>query len=258
MKVISFNIGIKIDNSADVVKYLQSSNADIVCLQEAVRPLESSVPSIYRSEEIIRKSLEKDYPHCFFAPEWVVDKTYGENGIIGRDFGGMVEQGKLILSKYPIVHGYDYFYFKTYEFDRDRTNFYKGNDHSRSLQVCEIDVNGTVIQIGNVHGFHSKDKLDTERTIMQSNFIVEKLTLKNLPTILLGDFNLAPNTKSINILNEEYSNMNNTFNITRTRSEGREMVDFIFVNKAVSARSLSLDKTDISDHYPLTLEVEVS
>jgi endonuclease/exonuclease/phosphatase family metal-dependent hydrolase len=124
MKVVSFNIGIKIDNTRAVINYLENTGADIICLQEAMRPLQASVFPLYRSAKDIIEALESEYGHYFFAPEWVADKTYGKDGSI-RDFGGMVEQGKLVLSKYPILRGYNYFYFKSYELDRDRSRFYE-------------------------------------------------------------------------------------------------------------------------------------
>ena len=99
MKIISFNIGIKIDNAKEVTNYLLKQDVDVICLQEVMRPLENEVFPIYRSEEIIRETLKKDYPYYFFAPEWIADMFYEPGGLSNRIFGGMVEQGKMILSK---------------------------------------------------------------------------------------------------------------------------------------------------------------
>ena len=258
MKIISFNIGIKIDNSVQVGEYLKTQQADIVCLQEVMRPLEPSVYAIFRSEETIRDILKDKYPFYFFAPEWVANKHKkhvrpNEKGV--REFGGMVEQGKLILSKYPIVHGYNYFYHKNYEFDFDRTNFYNGDDHGRALQVCEIEVDGKIIQVANVHGTYSSDKLDSERSIKQSQFILSKLQAKNLPSILLGDFNVLPTTESIGLINKNYNNINNTFRISRTVPSGK-MIDYVFLSKELIAGKLVVEEIGISDHYPIILEVE--
>ena len=256
MKIISFNIGIKIDNAKASAEYLKDKKADIICLQETVRPLEEGIVPIFRSEEIIINFLKKDYPYYFFAPEWVADK-FTKNNEIYKDFKGMVEQGKLILSKYPIIHGYNYFYHKNYEFDCNRTNFYEGNDHGRALQVCEIDINGNVIQIGNVYGTYTMDKKDTEKTIEQSEFILKKLKSKNLSTILLGDFNILPDTKSVQILNKEYQNLNDVFNVSSTRQDKKMVIDYIFIDKNFLAKNLSIDMIDISDHYPLIVELDL-
>jgi len=255
MKIISFNIKIDLDNAKKVVEYLEAQNADIICLQEVIRPLDDKVFSVFRSEEIIKNYLKKDYPYYFFAPEWVANKHIFENRDV--NFGGMVEQGKLILSKYPIKHGYNYFYNKNYEFDCDRKEFFKGDDHGRTLQICDIEVNGKLIQVANVHGLYSSDKLDTKKTLLQSEFILGKLKERKIPTILIGDFNLLPNSESIKILNKEYKNLNNSFNITSTRPKD-QIVDYVFIDANFSANSLVVDKLDISDHYPLIVELEFS
>jgi endonuclease/exonuclease/phosphatase family metal-dependent hydrolase len=209
---------------------------------------------MYRSEETIRQALQKTHPYYFFAPEWVADKHTRGRGLAIRDFGGMVEQGKLILSKYPIVHGYNYFYYKNYEFDCDRANFHEGNDHGRALQVCEINADETIFQLGNVHGSYSAEKKDTERSLHQSKFIIEKLKQKNLPTIILGDFNVLPDTQSIAAIEQKFTNQNKLFNITSTLPNGK-MIDYIFLSKEFSAKELSAGNTDISDHYPLIIEI---
>ncbi|MDD5721547.1 MAG: endonuclease/exonuclease/phosphatase family protein [Candidatus Pacebacteria bacterium] len=255
MKIISFNIGIRIDNAKTIAEYLKSQNADIVCLQEAVRPLDKNVFHTYRSEEFIREYFEKEYPHYFFAPEWVAD-CFLKEGKVDRNLGGMAEQGKLILSKFPIIHGDNYFYYKVYEFERDRTHFWEGDDHGRSLQVCEIDVNGKTIQLGNVHGSYSKNKMDNERSLAQSDFIVKKLKEKKLPTILLGDFNALPETESISKINKVYKNLNQEFNISATRLKGQN-IDYVFINDSFKANSLIVDIVNISDHYPLIADLEL-
>ena len=257
IKIISYNIGIKIDNASQVAGYLETQKADIICLQEVMRPLESNVLKLYRSGEEILDSLKKDYPYYFFAPEWVADKFIKSTGGGDRDFGGMVEQGKLILSKYPITHGYNYFYYKNYEFDRDRTKFYAGDDHGRALQVVEAKVNNMQIQIGNVHGSYSTDKIDTEKSLAQSQFIIKKMQERELPSILLGDFNVLPDTKSISMLNEKFENLNKVFNITSTRPDGK-MIDYIFISKELKPKSLGVDNIDASDHYPLMAEIKFS
>ena len=263
MKIISFNIGLKIDNSAAVAEYLLGSDADIICLQEVVRPLEPSVFPIYRSEKFIREKLKAVYPYYFFAPEWVADKLINKDNV--RDQGGMAEQGKFILSKYPIVYGANYFYHKVYEFTRDRTRFHEGDDHGRTLQLCEIDANGNIIQIGNVHGLYSEDKQDTERSKTQNTFILEKLRERIMPTILLGDFNLAPETESMALVDKEYENLIKKFGILETRPDfGKRpgmkytAVDYIFVSHHLAAKNCMTDLTEISDHYPIIAELDFS
>jgi endonuclease/exonuclease/phosphatase family metal-dependent hydrolase len=264
MKIISFNISIAIDNARAVAEYLKKQDADIVCLQEVMRPLESGVLPMYRSSETIVESLKKIYPYYFFAPEWVADMFYEPAGKPNRIFGGMAEQGKLILSKYPITHGYNYFYNKNYEFDRERRDFYQGNDHGRALQIANIDIAGKIIQIANIHGTYTKDKKDTERTMKQSEFVLEKMKINKLPAIILGDFNLLPDTRSIALVNNEYKNLIDIFKIKQTRSDKdseftskRNVIDYVFADHAFDLKNLKIEENQISDHYPLIAELEL-
>lgn len=256
MKIISFNIGIKINNSDKVVEYLRSQAADIICIQEAMRPLAASVHPMYRSAETIIQGLP-EYPYYFFAPEWVADKLTDTTGVIKRDFGGMVEQGKLILSKYPIIHGYNHFYYKAYELDSDRTNFYEGNDHARALQIADIAIGDRIIRFANVHGTYSADKLDTQRSLAQSNAIIERLKIDPLPTILLGDFNLQVLTTSMAAIEREYENINKKCNVSVTRPDGTA-IDYIFTTPDILVNDLHVDVNEISDHYPLIADIDFS
>ena len=265
MKILSFNICIKIDNADKVAEYLKDTNADIICLQEVMRPLEDSVISMYRAEEVIRKYLKNDYPYYFFAPEWVSDIHFGPDNVPDRIFGGMAEQGKMILSKYPIFHGYNSYYIKDYEFDRDRGSFAGGVDHGRALQVCEIDLDGKLIQIGNVHGTYTKEKVDTDKTILQSKFILEKLSKKDLPTILVGDFNLLSTTESMKMISGRYHDLMSDYNIktTRPQKEGRSgpqdaVIDYIFIDNNFRTQNLNVELNDISDHYPVIVDFKLS
>lgn len=256
MKLISFNVGIRIDNTDAVVEYLKQQQADIICLQEVVRGFPPVADPVYRSEEIIRTALQNDFPYYFFAAEWTADKLVSAIEHKNRNFGGMVEQGKMILSKYPILHGYNYFYHKVYEFDSDRTNFDTGNDHGRSLQIAELEINGKIIQLANVHGIYSSKKDDSERSLAQSRFIVETLQKKDLPTIIAGDFNVAPETESIAVVNKAFRNLNQEFSTGATRPNG-QVIDYFFASQEIPVKSLSVEVTDISDHYPVICEINI-
>lgn len=53
MKLISFNIGIKIDNSKKIGEFIQTQKPDIVAFQEIVRHLDDSVFKMYKSKSDI-------------------------------------------------------------------------------------------------------------------------------------------------------------------------------------------------------------
>lgn len=78
--------------------------------------------------------------------------------------------------------------------------------------------------------------------------------------ILSGDFNLAPNSKSLQMISKYYSNLILKYHIKTTRNaivSIKDPVDNIFVNKKVKVRSLKAPMNYASDHLPLVMDFEV-
>ena len=111
MRLISLNIGIKIDNSEKIGKFIKSQKPDIVAFQEIVRHFDESVFEMYKSKAHIEKIIGKMLPYSFFGPQFITD-ALRKNGKIHRDFNGFIEQGNEILSKFPIVSAVNEHYYK--------------------------------------------------------------------------------------------------------------------------------------------------
>jgi endonuclease/exonuclease/phosphatase family metal-dependent hydrolase len=262
MKLISLNVCIKIDNSKKVAEFLDAQNPDIVALQEVMRHFDEEVFDMYKSKANIEKIIGKKLPHAFFGPLWIT-KLFMKDGLVHRDFGGFVEQGNEILSKFPIAVGSNEHYYNNYSTWTDVSKFRK-DDHSRAVLIAELDVDGKPLRIINLHGLYSEDKLDTARTLHQSEVILEILKRKDIPTIIAGDFNLFPNTKSIQMINEKMRNLISEYKIKSTRPDfddgldtGNNVVDYIFVNDKIKVNDFKVIDTDVSDHLPLVLDFDI-
>ncbi len=263
MKLISFNIGIKIDNSKKIGEFIKSQGADIVAIQEMIRHFDESVFDMYKSQEHIKNIIGKKLPFSFFGPQWIAD-AMRKNGKMHRDFNGFVEQGNEIISKYPILNATNEFFHKNYSLELEWANFHT-EDHPRCVQIAELDVNGKRMQILNLHGLYSRDKQDSERTIKQCTYVLDAAKRKDIPTIIVGDFNLFPDTKSIGILNKEFRNLIEEYKIVSTRpsfddgtDKGDNVVDFIFVHDQIKVNNFEVFETNISDHLPLILDFEIN
>jgi len=84
------------------------------------------------------------------------------------------------------------------------------DDHSigSNLQYSRLRSKDSDFLIANVHGFWLKgNNRDTEERVTQSKKIVSLLSRFNEPKILCGDFNLAPHTRSIGMLEDHMSNL---------------------------------------------------
>jgi len=130
-----------------------------------------------------------------------------------------------------------------------------------------VNIRNKNLNILNVHGMWSPgEKLDTEVRIKQSEKIIEMLGKVEGEFVVIGDFNLEPNTQSIEMLSAKYINLNRKFGITDTRGSkskyfGREdyqsYADYVFCSKNLENKILSLEAPDamVSDHRPMILEL---
>ena len=259
MKLLNLNIGIKIDNTKEVIDLIKKEEADICTIQEAMNGIEDSCFEMYKSKNEIEKI--KEYTYNAFAPLFIA-KGITKDGEVTRDFGGDAEQGSLILSKYEIKEHYNQFYYNEYRYEYDATEF-REKDWCRSIQNSIVNINGKDIQIINVHGIWNKGKIGDERTIAQSKFILDKIRL-DIPCIVVGDFNLLPETESIKMINEKMRNLIEEYNIKTTRpsfddglDKGNLVCDYIFVNDKVKVNSFEVLNSKASDHLPLVLDFEI-
>ncbi len=259
MKLLNLNICIKLDNTKEVIKFIKEENADVIAIQEAMHGVEDSCFPMYQSEnELVKLDT---YPNNVFAPLFIAEGVT-KNGKITRDFGGKAEQGSLILSKYDIKEHANEFYYNEYRYEYDATNF-RTKDWCRSIQNAIIEINGKELQIINVHGIWNEGKVGDARTISQSEFILSKVR-EDIPCIVVGDFNLLPETESIQLLNNKLHNLIDNYKIESTRphfddglDKGNLVCDYIFVNDMVKVNNLEVISSHVSDHLPLLLDFEI-
>lgn len=259
MKLLNLNIGIKIDNNKEVKDLIVDGAYDIVALQEVMRKKEDTVYEQYDSSTFIKNNT--DYKYHFFGPLWYATH-HEKNNIMTKDFGGLTEQGNEVLSKYPIIESSNIFYYQDYAEFKDTTNFRK-EDHPRAFIDMIIKIQDKEIQIINIHGIWNKDKIGDERTKNQSEVLLSHIR-EDIPCIITGDFNLLPNTESIEIINKKMINLIEKYNIKSTRpafddglDKGNIICDYIFVNDKVKVNGLKVLNTEISDHLPLILDFEI-
>lgn len=261
MRLIDLNVAIRMDNNDKVLSFLKQYKGDILTLQEVMRGVEDTVFDQYDNSTIIKKALN-EYPYSFFGALWVAP-YHIKNGIKSKIFGGLTEQGNEVISKYPIIEGQNHFFHKSYATFVDVTNFRK-IDHPRAVNHVLLQIGEDTLQILNIHGIWNEGKKGDERTIKQCAFIVEKALERDLPTIIVGDFNLHPFTESIKYIEENFTNLIKLYKVQTTRpvvrdglDTGNSVDDYIFINDKIKVNHFEVLKTDISDHYPLILDFEL-
>lgn len=99
-------------------------------------------------------------------------------------------------------------------------------------------------------------------------FLITKTILENIrydiPSIVVGDFNLLPETEEIKTLSNKMHNLIEKFNIKSTRPDfydgldkGNVVCDYIFVNDKVKVNNFNILNSNVSDHLPRILDFEI-
>lgn len=133
----------------------------------------------------------------------------------------------------------------------------------RNLQYVSLSLDSESFLVANFHGlWNGAGKSDTADRIKQSENIRDFLRGRNENNkIIVGDFNLAPNTESIGILEKDMRNLIREHNITSTRTSlykyksVEPYADYAFVSTGAGVESFEVLEDEVSDHAPLSLMV---
>jgi len=153
---------------------------------------------------------------------------------------------------------------KSYEYGKNYTLPFK-------MQWADFEIDGKILTVVNVHGTAFPfNKLDTPERLEQSQRILDLIKQKPGEKIIMGDFNLFPNTKSISLFEEAgLKNLIKDFNITTTRGSlvrqlhpeygqnpngWQEFADYTFVSSGIKVKSFNVPDLPLSDHLPMILE----
>jgi endonuclease/exonuclease/phosphatase family metal-dependent hydrolase len=131
----------------------------------------------------------------------------------------------------------------------------------RKIEYVSFTLNGKQYLVGSIHGlWNGGGKLDSEDRLQQSRKIVDFLKSRSEPyKILVGDFNLLPDTESIKMIEKNMRNLIKENSITSTRSsfytKPERFADYCFVSPELSVKHFEVIQDEVSDHLPLLLEI---
>ena len=142
---------------------------------------------------------------------------------------------------------------------KDWTEIEDAHWQNRSLQWIKLQDKGKEFTVFNLHGYWTRDGLDHLCNLKQSDKIIKKIkSFTDQPVILMGDFNLRPDTRSIGLFDEHLSNLIRKYNIKSTRTSycpyPIRHADYVFVNDWVKVKSFEVLPDEVSDHNPLMLD----
>jgi exonuclease III len=128
--------------------------------------------------------------------------------------------------------------------------------HCRIVQILEVEG----VTIANFHGlWNGKGKGDSPERVAQSQNIVKALEGRE-NVVLIGDYNLAPDTESIKILEDSgLVNLITKHGITSTRppiyTKLMRYADYALISEGMDYKNFEVRQDEVSDHLPLVLEL---
>lgn len=134
---------------------------------------------------------------------------------------------------------------------------------AKNLQFITTLCGDKPVTVLNFHGlWNGNGKTDTEDRLNQSRKIVDFIaTIKN-DFVLCGDFNLSPDTESLQMIMRDLGcrDLIKEYGITSTRTSAYEkpnkFADYVFVSNGVTIADFKVLPDVISDHAPLMLEIK--
>jgi endonuclease/exonuclease/phosphatase family metal-dependent hydrolase len=244
MKIITLNTwGGRIHKPLlDFVK--EHKNTDVFCFQEVYNKAEGEEANYVEDAHDLHNDLNTilEGHNDFFAPH--LKDWYGLSMFVNKEIG-VRDSGEEFVYK-----------FKGYIPEGE------SGRHARNIQYITTDYKGRPLTIINFHGlWNGQGKTDTEDRIKQSKNIANFVKKIEGEAILCGDFNLLPDTESIEIIeNSGLRNLikENNIKSTRTSHYKKEggFADYMFVSKGVEVKDFKVMSEEVSDHSPLYIEVE--
>jgi endonuclease/exonuclease/phosphatase family metal-dependent hydrolase len=222
--------------------FLEAERPDLLCLQEVISFSAAQRSGLFVTLENIQRQY--DLPHEGFGPVFSFDYM-----------NGTAKFGNAILSRMPIQRNETVF---THMEHTDNFVWGDPGNNARNFVHAVIEVDGRQCHVITHHGYWVRNhKNGTEETIEQVQQIADYIAGLSGPVILTGDFNLVPDSKSLQPLNKLLRNLSADFKLTTTRNQltfKTEVCDYIFVNQEVNVENFKASSTIVSDHQALILE----
>lgn len=266
MKIISLNTFSGVVHAPLMAFVARTApDTDVFCFQEVMSA--ETLPKRgehKKSQANLLQQLVAALPEfrAWYAPvQDDIDKVPSDEGhwqyglaLFVRKSHDVVEQGDFFIH-----NGFNSF---------DGKNYGSVGSNAQFVRVRTAD---GMITICNVHGTSEPgDKLDTPERLAQTRRLLEFLGHPER-TVVVGDFNLLPDTQSIRAFTEAgFRNLISDFRITTTRGSlmktlyphygtgphgFQEFADYAFVSPDTEVRSFFVPDEPISDHLPLILEI---
>lgn len=244
MQLITLNTwGSRIRDVYEFVKK-HSHSTDVFCFQEVYlsAPL-SNLDSTEEDKDSFRvfESLLPDFTGYFCAQ---------------ADGSGMAV---FVNKKYLVTH-----VKSTQVLSVDEMKNISNGEITFNRLVQAVSLNDPKATIYNFHGMPGDKKKDNPERDLQHKRLMEVLNAGAGPKVLVGDFNLNPDTKTIKELENTMQNPLKVSGFKTTRSsyykkiEEQPFADYAFLSSDLTIKEFKVLPEEISDHLALRVIFDVS
>jgi endonuclease/exonuclease/phosphatase family metal-dependent hydrolase len=243
MKLISLNAwgGILKDELREFMLE-QAANTDIFCLQEIFHNAVNARKVLGNIDINLYDTLTELLPGYkgFYAPSQLDDEGLA---FFVKPHINIDEVGDIFVHRYL-----------------DAMEDEDGTTIGRNIQFLKFNNDGKDYTVINFHGlWNGGGKTDSLDRLEQSRKIREYMdTQATGKVILIGDFNLEPETESVAILEKDMRNLIKEYGVTSTRSRHYKkpvkFADYAIVSNDLNVEKFEVLQDSVSDHLPLLLE----
>lgn len=248
----------------EIFSYLRETSCDIWCLQEVNSSIISKIASD-KSQSDMHEEIRKILPHhlnihspvSLYCTHSHHEEWYSMYGLsIFSDIRLPVVETRTV---YLNGHFHERYFSKG-----------SGADHVRLIQIITYRWPGRNKPLNclNYHGVWYpapegvSSKRDTKDRIDISKKIHALMRDLDGDVVLVGDFNLEPDTESIKLIGSGMKDLIKEYRIKTTRSQLYDKpeypwADYAFVSNGLKVRSFEVPKVNHSDHLPLILEIDL-
>lgn len=159
--------------------------------------------------------------------------------------------GNAVLSKFPIKDYKTVVIPTVPESERTGDYWYE----NRILTVSDVDFNGKTVRMIATH--FGLAPVELERIVKKSTEIIDG---SKLPVCMFGDFNVLPDNawlKGISARLKSAAEATGNSDFTWSSYNPNSRIDYIFVPKSAKVTSYTVHRIKVSDHFPITAEIEL-
>ena len=221
-------------NIEQIVKIIKDLDLDFIGLNEVYEDGNDGPESFKHQTEKLAKL--SGYPYFYYAQ--------------GKDYE-WTDIGNAILSKYPIESVTTHKILSVPESEQTEDTWYE----DRVIIDAVINVNGTKVNALITH--FGLATVELERMTAKINQLIDNAVY---PVVLMGDFNVEPDSKYLSDINKRLKSCADVFSNkqnTHPSWNPQRHIDYIFVNKQTKVLEYTVHDIFASDHVPLSAEIEL-